>query len=76
MMIIFLYPVRMIRKLFNTVSVCGNLKIDFVKREEIWEILVRSSADDWKINSDTIVQWSPYESEEDLFMQVFPICVW
>ncbi|PHT59566.1 hypothetical protein CQW23_01929 [Capsicum baccatum] len=43
--------------------------IDFVKREETWEMLVRSSADDWKRNSNTIVQWSPYESEDDLFQQ-------
>nr|XP_016510613.1 PREDICTED: protein MICRORCHIDIA 7-like [Nicotiana tabacum] len=43
--------------------------IDFVKREETWEMLIRSSADDWRRNSDTIVQWSPYESEQDLFQQ-------
>ncbi|XP_009606486.2 protein MICRORCHIDIA 7-like [Nicotiana tomentosiformis] len=43
--------------------------IDFVKREETWETLIRSSADDWRRNSETIVQWSPYESEEDLFQQ-------
>ncbi|XP_059298179.1 protein MICRORCHIDIA 7-like [Lycium ferocissimum] len=43
--------------------------IDFVKRGESWEVLVRSSGDDWKRNSETIVQWSPYESEADLFQQ-------
>nr|XP_016484671.1 PREDICTED: protein MICRORCHIDIA 7-like [Nicotiana tabacum] len=43
--------------------------IDFVKREETWEMLTRSSVDDWKRNSETIVQWSAYESEEDLFQQ-------
>ncbi|KAJ8570600.1 hypothetical protein K7X08_037572 [Anisodus acutangulus] len=43
--------------------------VDFVKRGDTWEMLVRSSADDWKRNSETIVQWSPYESEEDLFQQ-------
>ncbi|XP_060196988.1 protein MICRORCHIDIA 7-like [Lycium barbarum] len=43
--------------------------IDFVKREGTWEMLLRSSADDWKRNSDMIAQWSPYESEEDLFQQ-------
>lgn len=62
-----------IRKSYNTGFVFGNVKIDFVKREETWEMLVRSSADDWKRNSETIVKWSPYESEEDLFLQVFPI---
>lgn len=61
-------------KLFSMVFVFGNVKIDFVKREETWEMLVCSSADDWKRNSNTIVQWSPYESEDDLFQQVFPIC--
>lgn len=34
---------------------------------------IQSSADDWKRNSKIIVQWSPYESKEDLFQQVFPI---
>ncbi|KAK4345836.1 hypothetical protein RND71_036012 [Anisodus tanguticus] len=43
--------------------------IDFVKRGDTWEMLVRSSGDDWKRNSETIVQWSPYESEADLFQQ-------
>ncbi|MCD7455224.1 Protein MICRORCHIDIA 7 [Datura stramonium] len=43
--------------------------IDFVKRGETWEMLVRSSADDWKRNSETIVKWSPYENEQDLFQQ-------
>ncbi|KAJ8543441.1 hypothetical protein K7X08_005964 [Anisodus acutangulus] len=43
--------------------------IDFGKRGATWEMLVRSSANDWKRNSETIVQWSPYESEDDLFQQ-------
>ncbi|PHT98271.1 hypothetical protein BC332_32791 [Capsicum chinense] len=43
--------------------------IDFVKRGGTWEMLVRSTADDWKRNSETIAQWSPYESEQDLFQQ-------
>ncbi|XP_010312212.2 protein MICRORCHIDIA 7-like [Solanum lycopersicum] len=43
--------------------------IDFVKRGGTWEMLVRSSADVWKRNSETIVQWSPYESANDLFQQ-------
>ncbi|KAL3326956.1 hypothetical protein AABB24_037594 [Solanum stoloniferum] len=43
--------------------------IDFVKRGGTWEMLVRSTADVWKRNSETIVQWSPYESESDLFQQ-------
>ncbi|MCE2056097.1 Protein MICRORCHIDIA 7 [Datura stramonium] len=43
--------------------------IDYLKRGETWEMLVRSSADDWKRNEETIVQWSPYESQQDLFQQ-------
>lgn len=43
--------------------------IDFVKREETWEMLVRSTSDDWKRNLETVVQWSPYENEHDLFQQ-------
>ncbi|CAN4109436.1 unnamed protein product [Withania somnifera] len=43
--------------------------VDFVKRGGTWEMLVRATADDWKRNSETIVQWSPYESEFDLFRQ-------
>ncbi|KAK6778794.1 hypothetical protein RDI58_025512 [Solanum bulbocastanum] len=43
--------------------------IDFVKRGGTWEMLVRSTADVWKRNSETIVQWSPYKSENDLFQQ-------
>ncbi|XP_049400563.1 protein MICRORCHIDIA 7-like [Solanum stenotomum] len=43
--------------------------IDFVKRGGTWEMLVRSTADVWKRNSETIVQWSPYESKNDLFQQ-------
>ncbi|KAF3644088.1 putative RING-H2 finger protein ATL71-like [Capsicum annuum] len=43
--------------------------VDFVKRGGTWEMLVRSSADDWKRNSETITQWSPYENEQDLLQQ-------
>ncbi|KAM3288382.1 hypothetical protein P3S67_021812 [Capsicum chacoense] len=43
--------------------------IDFVKRGGTWEMLLRSTADDWKRNSETIAQWSPYENEQDLFQQ-------
>lgn len=33
-------------------------------------MLVRSSPEDWSRNLETIVQWSPYTSEEDLTQQV------
>ncbi|KAL0355058.1 UNVERIFIED_CONTAM: protein MICRORCHIDIA 7 [Sesamum radiatum] len=31
--------------------------------------MVRSSAADWKLNVETIVQWSPFSSEADLLRQ-------
>ncbi|XP_031124249.1 protein MICRORCHIDIA 7-like [Ipomoea triloba] len=43
--------------------------IDFEKRGESWDMMVRSSANDWKRNLETIVQWSPYVSEDDLLEQ-------
>ncbi|XP_019184626.1 PREDICTED: protein MICRORCHIDIA 7-like [Ipomoea nil] len=43
--------------------------IDFEKRGESWDMMVRSSANDWKRNLETIVQWSPYVSEDDLLDQ-------
>nr|GMD97811.1 protein MICRORCHIDIA 7-like [Ipomoea batatas] len=44
--------------------------IDFEKRGESWDMMVRSSANDWKRNLETIVQWSPYVSEDDLLEQI------
>lgn len=32
--------------------------------------MIRFSQNDWNRNLATIVQWSPYESEEDLLKQV------
>nr|GMD97989.1 protein MICRORCHIDIA 7-like [Ipomoea batatas] len=43
--------------------------IDFERRGESWDMMVRSSANDWKRNLETIVQWSPYVSEDDLLEQ-------
>ncbi|KAL3655953.1 hypothetical protein CASFOL_000349 [Castilleja foliolosa] len=43
--------------------------IDFEKSGESWNKLVRSSSDCWQRNLETIVQWSPFETEEDLFRQ-------
>ncbi|KAL0385308.1 UNVERIFIED_CONTAM: protein MICRORCHIDIA 4 [Sesamum radiatum] len=36
---------------------------------ETWNMQVKSSSDCWQRNLETIVQWSPYESEEDLLRQ-------
>ncbi|PIA50983.1 hypothetical protein AQUCO_01100064v1, partial [Aquilegia coerulea] len=34
-----------------------------------WNKLMRSCSGDWNLNVETIVQWSPYSSEADLFHQ-------
>ncbi|KDO83114.1 hypothetical protein CISIN_1g045475mg, partial [Citrus sinensis] len=43
--------------------------VDYEKRGEHWDMLVRSSPEDWSRNLETVVQWSPYTSEEDLTQQ-------
>ncbi|KAA8517301.1 hypothetical protein F0562_017594 [Nyssa sinensis] len=43
--------------------------IDYEKRGQGWKMMTRSSPDDWNRNLETIVQWSPYESEGDLLHQ-------
>lgn len=46
------------------------LKIDYEARDGDWKKLIRTSEYDWNKNLATIVQWSPYLSEEDLLQQV------
>ncbi|XP_040373645.1 protein MICRORCHIDIA 7 [Rosa chinensis] len=43
--------------------------IDYEKSGRGWNKMVRASPDDWTRNLATIVQWSPYSSEEDLLQQ-------
>ncbi|KAL2519741.1 Histidine kinase [Abeliophyllum distichum] len=43
--------------------------IDYEKRGAAWNKMVRFSLNDWERNFRTIVQWSPYGSEEDLLQQ-------
>ncbi|KAL0421602.1 UNVERIFIED_CONTAM: protein MICRORCHIDIA 7 [Sesamum latifolium] len=43
--------------------------IDYEKMGETWKMQVKSSSDCWQRNLETIVQWSPYECEEDLLRQ-------
>ncbi|KAM0984441.1 hypothetical protein EV1_011933 [Malus domestica] len=43
--------------------------IDYEKRGQGWNKMMRGSPDDWHRNLATIVQWSPYLSEEDLLQQ-------
>ncbi|KAL3511478.1 hypothetical protein ACH5RR_030879 [Cinchona calisaya] len=43
--------------------------IDYEKRGNAWHVMIRSTFDDWKRNLETVMQWSPYVSEEDLLLQ-------
>lgn len=43
--------------------------LDYERRGQAWDRLIRSSAADWSRNVDTIVQWSPFSSEADLLQQ-------
>ncbi|KAL0004645.1 hypothetical protein SO802_012206 [Lithocarpus litseifolius] len=43
--------------------------IQYEKRGQSWNKVVRSSLSDWNRNLATIVEWSPYASEEDLLKQ-------
>ncbi|CAA2960789.1 Hypothetical predicted protein [Olea europaea subsp. europaea] len=42
--------------------------VSFLRGQE-WHKIIRSSAGDWNINVETIVQWSPFSSEADLLRQ-------
>ncbi|KAL2539640.1 Histidine kinase [Abeliophyllum distichum] len=43
--------------------------LDYERREQEWQKIIRSSLGDWNINVETIVQWSPFSSEADLLRQ-------
>ncbi|CAG7884340.1 unnamed protein product [Brassica rapa] len=43
--------------------------LDYEKRDLEWSKIVRSSLSDWDKNVKTIIQWSPFSSEEDLLRQ-------
>ncbi|XP_030542338.1 protein MICRORCHIDIA 7-like isoform X2 [Rhodamnia argentea] len=43
--------------------------LDYERREGSWNKLIRSSFGDWKRNLETVIQWSPFSSEEDLIQQ-------
>ncbi|TQD83562.1 hypothetical protein C1H46_030869 [Malus baccata] len=45
--------------------------VDYEKRGQGWNKMMRGSPDDWHRNLATIVQWSPYLSEEDLLQQTW-----
>ncbi|KAJ4913115.1 hypothetical protein Rs2_07736 [Raphanus sativus] len=43
--------------------------LDYERRDTEWNKIVRSSLSDWDKNVKTIIQWSPFSSEEDLLRQ-------
>ncbi|XP_021775820.1 protein MICRORCHIDIA 7-like [Chenopodium quinoa] len=43
--------------------------LDYEMREREWQKMMRSSADDWIRNVDTMINWSPYSSETELLQQ-------
>ncbi|KAF3440776.1 hypothetical protein FNV43_RR19062 [Rhamnella rubrinervis] len=43
--------------------------VDYEKSDQGWRNLMRASLDDWNRNLATIVQWSPYASEQQLLQQ-------
>ncbi|XP_057508601.1 protein MICRORCHIDIA 7-like isoform X1 [Actinidia eriantha] len=43
--------------------------IDYERRGQEWNKLMRTSPNDWSRNLETILHWSPYASEEDLLQQ-------
>ncbi|KAI3435265.1 Morc6_S5 domain-containing protein [Psidium guajava] len=43
--------------------------LDYERREGSWNQLIRSSFGDWKKNLETVIQWSPFSTEEDLIEQ-------
>ncbi|XP_068655887.1 protein MICRORCHIDIA 7-like [Aristolochia californica] len=43
--------------------------LDYEKEGKDWKSMVRSSRANWNTNLETIVQWSPFYSEDDLLQQ-------
>ncbi|XP_068651611.1 protein MICRORCHIDIA 7-like [Aristolochia californica] len=44
--------------------------IDYEKEGKAWKSMVRSSRANWNTNLETIVEWSPFYSEDDLLQQL------
>jgi hypothetical protein len=44
--------------------------LDYERRDSEWCPITRSSVSDWEKNVETVVQWSPYATEEELLCQV------
>lgn len=47
-----------------------NEKLGYERDGLNWSKIIRSSAADWNTNVETIMQWSPFSSEAELFRQV------
>ncbi|KAL1218814.1 Protein MICRORCHIDIA 4 [Cardamine amara subsp. amara] len=43
--------------------------LDYERIDSEWCPIIRSSVGDWEKNVETVVQWSPYTSQEDLLRQ-------
>lgn len=43
--------------------------MDYERRGQEWNKIIRTSLDDWNKNIETIVEWSPFSSEADLLRQ-------
>jgi len=43
--------------------------LDYERRDSEWCPITRSSVSDWEKNVETVVQWSPYATEEELLCQ-------
>lgn len=43
--------------------------MDYERRGQEWNKIIRTSLDDWNKNVETIVEWSPFSSEADLLRQ-------
>ncbi|KAL8140891.1 hypothetical protein V2J09_006912 [Rumex salicifolius] len=45
--------------------------LDYERKDGEWEKIIRSHADDWNRNVETIVQWSPFANEAQLLQQFY-----
>ncbi|CAJ1937542.1 unnamed protein product, partial [Sphenostylis stenocarpa] len=43
--------------------------LDYERRGQQWNKIIRTSLDDWNKNVETMVQWSPFSNEADLLRQ-------
>ncbi|KAL2342801.1 hypothetical protein Fmac_004086 [Flemingia macrophylla] len=43
--------------------------LDYERRGQEWNKIIRTSQDDWNKNVETLVQWSPFSDEADLLRQ-------